>query len=374
MKLSIYKKIFSLLFFYGLLSVSNTVSATTICAYDKVPDGWVVIDSQTDYTSCGNVNGSSTKNNLWIIQQINGDLIQICGAASSIPSGWVKTGTISNFARCQAPGSSVSSTTYNNISIIERVASKTSSFSICSDQQVPSGWQSYKFATVSTTCLIPSVFDSGVTSASNNINYIQPIQYPTQPISCGVTGSAPTINSGAPFSFVITTTNISGPVFAYFSGTKNGQTDATDASVGQVTPSTILLSYINTVGSEGVYTRNFKLKNAQNQTLCTTNTVSMLLLPSPATCQLTASTSNVLFGQSVTFTINGTKLPPSAAAYWYGTKNGTSDVNGQLAGAVPSSFTYANQGGGAGSYSRFAIIRDGNNSVCTTNSVYVTFQ
>ena len=94
----------------------------------------------------------------------------------------------------------------------------------------------------------------------------------------------------------------------------------------------------------------------------------------PPACSVSVNTSNVDFGNSVTFTIAGSSLPAGSTAYWYGTKNGVDDVTAQFAGPAPGAYSFTNSAGSEGSYVRRAQIRNSlGTAICTTNDANVQF-
>ncbi|KAF0811398.1 hypothetical protein IGB42_04164 [Andreprevotia sp. IGB-42] len=81
------------------------------------------------------------------------------------------------------------------------------------------------------------------------------------------------------------------------------------------------------------------------------------------------------YGGAVTFQITGSNLPTGARGYFYGTKNGVTDLSGNGdSQPAPGSANYGNGTGGQGNYTRYAQIRNAQGTpICTTNTVAVTF-
>jgi hypothetical protein len=85
------------------------------------------------------------------------------------------------------------------------------------------------------------------------------------------------------------------------------------------------------------------------------------------TCSL-AGPGNISVGQTGHWSVRST--PAGASAFWFGTRNGITDVAGAYAGATNVELDAFYDASLRGSYTRFAQIRDGNgNVVCTTNTV-----
>ncbi|WP_179958138.1 S8 family serine peptidase [Chitinimonas arctica] len=94
---------------------------------------------------------------------------------------------------------------------------------------------------------------------------------------------------------------------------------------------------------------------------------------SPTTCSLTVAPSVIAKGAEYSYTVAGTNLPNNAQAFWYGTKNGIADANGDAQGniqAFPTAYRFSNQSGQNGKYVRYLQIRNSiGEPVCTTNAV-----
>ncbi|MBP8805135.1 MAG: SGNH/GDSL hydrolase family protein [Kofleriaceae bacterium] len=193
---------------------------------------------------------------------------------------------------------------------------------------------------------------------------------------CTLVASSNLVPGGAPFSFKVRSSYLSGVAPWSWYGTKNGVADAVGAPAGTVPLRPWTFAFTNSAGWEGTYTRRLQLNFGGN--LCTTNTVTVQLLPSPTpTCQLTVDKGIVPANGSWTFTALAASLPGSAphVGRWHGTKNGVVDAVGTDAMAFPSSATYTSAPGLAGTYSRYLKVYDAaNNLVCTTNSVGVLLQ
>jgi hypothetical protein len=65
----------------------------------------------------------------------------------------------------------------------------------------------------------------------------------------------------------------------------------------------------------------------------------------------------------------GASTPPGYSAYWYGTKNGSPDVNGLFAGVTNFNFNATYDASQIGNYTRYLQIRNGATVVCTTNTI-----
>lgn len=196
-------------------------------------------------------------------------------------------------------------------------------------------------------------------------------RYPTAP-TCSLLASSTNVASGASTTLTISGTNLPAGARGYWYGTKNGAQDATGLESITAPGSSAIA---NTAGMEGTYVRHAQLRNAQGATICTTNSVSVTFQAPVVTCALSASSNNVPFGSSTTYSITGNNLPTGARAYWYGTKNGVQDANGQESIPAPGSNAYVNAAGVQGTYVRYAQIRNAQGAtVCTTNSATVTFQ
>jgi len=92
-------------------------------------------------------------------------------------------------------------------------------------------------------------------------------------------------------------------------------------------------------------------------------------------CALQTNASRIISGGTLTYNISGTNLPPDSKGYWYGTRNGITDVNGYPIGTVPTSQSYINTPGAEGNYTRYVQIRSAQGkNICTTQPVQITLE
>lgn len=332
-------------------------TALDVCALtdiNQLPSGWVITNMFASNVTASQCPNLSNGIGVWSIKKTqNLMVIDIC-AGTNIPVGWLKTNSSRKepdtaYGRCLNLQTST-----DNVWTIKNTANM-GVLEVCSGQVLPGGWVWKATSTGYNMC------GNGVT-ASNNIWTIS-----NNNISCSLTVSNTEVSSGARYSFTINGAGLPSPAYGYWHGTKNGSTDQSGVYFGTV-PTT--LYFTNSPGWHGYYSRSVEIRNASGNTLCTTNTQSVHLQPTP-TCSLSVDKASVNPGQSYTFTVGGTDLPSGAQAYWYGTKNGVVDQNGVLFGQAPQSATYTSQSAWAGSYSRRLEIRDGATAVCSTNTVNV---
>ncbi|WP_051294176.1 S8 family serine peptidase [Pseudoduganella violaceinigra] len=190
--------------------------------------------------------------------------------------------------------------------------------------------------------------------------------------SCSLSASTGVVPANGAVTWTINGTSLPAGSTAYWYGSKNGMTDVNGLYAGAVPYQT---SETNAVGMEGSYVRRAEIRNPQGQAVCTTNAVTVQFQQAAPSCSLSVSTRNVALGGSYTFTVSGNNLPAGAQGYWYGSKDGTTDVVAQDAGAVPGSYSYTyQQAAWHGAYYRYMQIRSGANTVCTTNGVTVNLQ
>jgi hypothetical protein len=183
------------------------------------------------------------------------------------------------------------------------------------------------------------------------------------------------------------TTSTSGPVsgaFAisssvsgltgYWYGTKDGATDVSGVSAGPV-PTTATFTF-DTTQAGSTYNRYAVIKDYTGAVACTTNTTSTQILPPPTTCALTAPSSvQTSYTGAVSATFNLTTSGTGLTAYWNGSTNGVTDTPNFLTTAAPYSLPVAYAPNMAGSYTRYAVLKNSSGAtVCTTNSVSVQVQ
>ncbi|QDQ27217.1 S8 family serine peptidase [Chitinimonas arctica] len=93
----------------------------------------------------------------------------------------------------------------------------------------------------------------------------------------------------------------------------------------------------------------------------------------PTTCSLTVAPSVIAKGAEFSYTVGGANLPNNAQVFWYGTKDGVADANGDLQGNIsvfPTAYRFVSQAGQKGKYVRYLQIRNSiGETVCTTNAV-----
>jgi hypothetical protein len=200
---------------------------------------------------------------------------------------------------------------------------------------------------------------------------------PPLPVSCALSADISRVSLGQSINLTVTGSNIPAGAQGYWYGTKNGVVDANGIGFGSV-PSRVSLT--NTSGSQGVYTRKVEIRNAQGQAICTTSSVQAEFLAPPPppppqpSCYLSANTRHVRVGEAVVITLATGNLPAGAQGYWYGTKNGITDVNAQNVGTMPNTFSFTNVAGAQGTYMRYIQIRDAQNQpICTTPQAITEF-
>ena len=332
-----------LLFFAALSAQAQT---KVICSSETVPSGWMITDISTSYTSC-----THAQNDIFYITSLAGKTdLNVCWG-QQLPSGWLIRDTATAYTMCGNAGVA------NDIWSIKNTAGQTD-LTVCSGQSLPSGWEIRAVSSSGSSC------QTGFGS-TNNVWTIH-----NKSIACSLSVSSNVIGAGQAFSLTISGTNLPYGSSGYWYGTKNGLPDANGEAVGSV-PTTVNIT--NGPGLEGNYSRSVQIRNSTGQPICTTNTVSATLLPTP-TCSLSVDRTDVPAGQSVMFTVGGSNLPSGVVAYWYGTRNGVTDVAGGYLGGVPTSGSFTNVPGAAGSYTRYLVLQNASGVVCTTNQVGVVLE
>jgi serine protease len=189
-------------------------------------------------------------------------------------------------------------------------------------------------------------------------------RYPTP--TCTLSASASTVAQGDDVALYLNGQHIAAGAHAYWYGTRNGSTDETGAYPVAFPGS---YRYQNTPGLGGYYVRYAKIRGVDGRTLCTTNTVTVNF--QTPYCALQGPAAPVAMGQPFSFQVNGNGLSASQTytGYWYGTRNGVPDANGQSVENPFSMHAYTNQPGWAGTYTRYMEIYSNGQPVCTTNQV-----
>ncbi|WP_148715232.1 S8 family serine peptidase [Chitinolyticbacter meiyuanensis] len=203
------------------------------------------------------------------------------------------------------------------------------------------------------------------TTNSVSVTYDAPV------VTCSLSASSTNVPSGSSTTYTITGNNLPAGARGYWFGTKNG---VQDASGQESIPAPGSNVYMNNAGMQGTYMRFAQIRDAQGNTVCTTNSSTVTYQAQPApTCSLSGP-SVVARNASYTYTVSGSNLPAGSVGYWSGTKNGVTDAINQYAGGVPSSFSFVN-GGWVGNYVRsMSIVSPSGTVVCVTNSVSTTLQ
>lgn len=363
----------------GSITIKNTVglSKIDVCTGQTLPTGWLVTNnnigsygSSVTYgssASCTTTPGSVVTTSVVTIQNTAGlASLDICPTSTSVPPTWFITqyNPYPTSANCKLASTPIASTPISiwRIKTTEGLAS----LDICSTSKLlPTGW-----------VIVDHDVNASMSSAScadaTTIGYTSTIWKISNPniVKCDLIASTNVVQPGQSYSLIITGTNIPSNATGYWYGTKNGITDATGDYLGYVPTST---TYTNNAGWQGTYTRWVQVRDPQGKTVCTTSAVTVQLLPTP-TCSLSVDKTTVPLGTSYTFSVAGSDLPAGSQAYWYGSKNGVTDVSGAYMGTVPSNVTYTSAVGWTGTYSRYLEIRSGSTPVCTTNAVTVVVQ
>lgn len=321
---------------YGSSSNAYTItrlddqSAVDMCGWETPPDGWVVTRRSESSSGCqtGPYTGISRGQT---IEPLDADDEFVMCAGDPIPSGWVMTDRTTSSSTC-------SGYAFGAIEAysIKNLTGQTSLL-VCSDQAVPSGWVQVSSSHTSSRC--PTV------PASNNNNVMR-IENAAVPV-CQLYATPTTVPAGSTYSFSVTTQNVPTGATGYWYGTKNGTADVTHAAAGAV-PATY--TFTNMSGYQGTYVRYMKIEDTAGRTVCSTNAVQVTLQAAP-TCSLQVSPSVVARGAGYTFLASSTNLPAGTVAYWFGRKNGVTDVQGAYAGtgtAFSSAYTNPADGSAQG--------------------------
>ncbi|TJZ75561.1 S8 family serine peptidase [Chitiniphilus eburneus] len=196
------------------------------------------------------------------------------------------------------------------------------------------------------------------------------LTYQAPVVSCSLAASKTNVSSGDSMVFTISGNYLPTGARGYWYGTKNGIQDANGA---ESIPAPGSNTYVNSAGMQGIYVRYAQIRDAQGNTVCTTNNATVTYQAPVPTCSLSGP-SVVARNASYSYTVSGSNLPSGAVGYWSGTKNGVTDASNQYAGGVPSSFGFSN-GGWVGNYVRWMNIYSPSGSlVCTTNAISTTLQ
>lgn len=211
-----------------------------------------------------------------------------------------------------------------------------------------------------------TVAHSGQSGALSCVLTATPASFRTdQSTTLAITASGGTIPAGAQ---------------AYFAG-ENGSTEINEALAGAMTGQTFSASYTGTqFGGVGNYTRLGIVKSG-NTILCATPRVNITVAPAggvavPA-CSLALNKETIGLNDSTTLSLTTSNLPAGATAVFKGKNNGTAIAEAAVAGFVANgstpnlSFT-GSQFGGAGTYERSVVIRNGGTDICQTSPQTVT--
>jgi plastocyanin len=129
-------------------------------------------------------------------------------------------------------------------------------------------------------------------------------------------------------------------------------------------------SAVPSLSDVGTWVENVLINGVQKGTI-NFSVVAPAVATQAASCSFSFSKSNILVGDTVSWTV--VSNPTGLNAYWYGTKNGASDASGLFAGITNFTQNYTYQTGDTGSYTRYLEIRDSSGArVCTTNTTNVS--
>jgi hypothetical protein len=194
---------------------------------------------------------------------------------------------------------------------------------------------------------------------------------PAPPVSCAMTINGST--NPPPFTVgqtetVQVTSSVPG-YNAYWNGSDSGGGTVSNLLAG---PTPYTLNYTFGPQNVGTIYRYATIKDGSGNVVCTTNSVTVTVVPTPVSCSLTSDQPSYTVGQTSHWQF--TSSPPGLTAYWEGTDSAGGVANDFPAGGTtPLTVNYTFGPNDAKTYTRYAKFKDaGGNVVCTSTPFSVT--